>query len=116
MPAVQCCCGTFGLLQPRRSAGLRSTRPGQLQGRLQRALRQHRLRVPIELASMRSAAQSKATDLNEAEIAHFMTKVRSWAARIARTHARRRALLSLKRQLRYGALETGVRMLARDGA
>jgi hypothetical protein len=54
---------------------------------------------------MRSAAQSEATALNEAEIAHFTTEVRSWAARIAGTHVRRRALLSLKRQLRYGTLE-----------
>ena len=56
-----------------------------------------------ELASMRSAAQSEATALNEAEIAHFTTEVRSWAACIARTHVRRRALLSLKRRLRHGA-------------
>ena len=58
-----------------------------------------------ELASMRSTAQSKATDLNEAEIAHFTAEVRSWAARIAHTHAHRCVLLSLKRQLQYGALE-----------
>ena len=57
-----------------------------------------------ELASMRSAAQSKATALNEAEIAHFTTEVQSWAARIAHFHANRRERLSLKRQLRYGAL------------
>ena len=54
---------------------------------------------------MCSAAQNEATALNEAEIAHFSTEVRSWAVRIARTYARRRALLSLKRQLRYGTLE-----------
>ena len=58
-----------------------------------------------ELASMRSAAQSEATALNEAKIAHFTTEVRYWAARIARTHDGTRALLSLKRQLRHGALE-----------
>ena len=58
-----------------------------------------------ELASMRSAAQSEATALNEAMIAHFTTEVRSWATRIARLHASRRARLALKRQLRYGALE-----------
>ena len=58
-----------------------------------------------ELVSMHSMAQSKATDLNEAEIAHFMMEVRSWAACIAHTHAHRRVLLSLKHQLWYGALE-----------
>ena len=58
-----------------------------------------------ELASMRSAAQSEATALNEAEITHFTTEVQSWAAHIAHTHASRSALLSLKHQLRYGALE-----------
>ena len=54
---------------------------------------------------MHSMAQSKATDLNEAEIAHFMMEVRSWAACIACTHAHRCVLLSLKHQLWYGALE-----------
>ena len=70
-----------------------------------------------ELASMRSAAQSEATALNEAEIAHFTTEVRSWAAHIARTHASRSALLSLKHQLRYGALECACsHAMVHDGA
>jgi len=58
-----------------------------------------------ELASMRSAAQSEATVLNEAEIAYFARNVQFWAARIARTHDDTRALLSLKRRLRHGALD-----------
>jgi hypothetical protein len=57
-----------------------------------------------ELASMRSAAQSEATALNEAEITYLTTQVQSLAARMTRFHAYRRARLSLKRQLRYGAL------------
>ena len=57
-----------------------------------------------ELASMRSAAQSEATALNEAEITYFTTQVQSLAARMTRFHAYRRARLSLRRQLRYGAL------------
>ena len=70
-----------------------------------------------ELASMRSAAQSEATALNEAEIAELTTEVQYWAARIARFHANRRARLSIKRQLRYGALECACsRATVYDGA
>ena len=58
-----------------------------------------------ELASMRSAAQSEATVLNEAEIAYFAGNVQFWAARIARTHDDTRALLSLKCRLRHSALD-----------
>ena len=54
---------------------------------------------------MRSAAQSEATALNEAEIAYFAGNVQFWAARIARTHDDTRALLSLKRRLRHSALD-----------
>jgi len=54
---------------------------------------------------MRSAAQSEATVLNEAEIAYFAGNVQFWAARIARTHDDTRALLSLKRRLRHSALD-----------
>ena len=54
---------------------------------------------------MRSAAQSEATVLNEAEIAYFARNVQFWAARIAHTHDDTRALLSLKHRLRHGALE-----------
>jgi hypothetical protein len=54
---------------------------------------------------MRSAAQSKATALNEAEIAEHTTNVRYSAACIARFHANRRTRLSIKRELRHGTLE-----------
>ena len=54
---------------------------------------------------MRTAAQREATALNEAEIAYLTTKVQSLAEGMARFHASRRARLSIKRQLRYGALE-----------
>jgi hypothetical protein len=54
---------------------------------------------------MRSAAQGEATALNEAEIAEHTTEVQYWAACIARSHASRCARLSIKRQLRYSALE-----------
>ena len=55
-----------------------------------------------ELASMRSAVQSEATALNEAEIVRLAKEVQFWAARIARTHGDTRALLSLKRQPGFG--------------
>ena len=54
---------------------------------------------------MRTAAQREATALNEDEIAYFTTKVQSLAEGMARFHASRRARLSLRQQLRYGALE-----------
>ena len=61
--------------------------------------------VRTDLASLRSAAQSEATALNEAKIVYFAKNVQFWAARIARTHGETRALLSLKRRLRHGALD-----------
>ena len=64
---------------------------------------------------MRSAAQSEAMALNEAEIARFAKEVQFWVARIARTHGDTRALLSLKRRLRHGALDcTCSRMTLHD--
>ena len=76
-------------------------RPEGLQGRLQR----RRLRIPSWHLCACSAAQSEATALNVAEMAHFASNVQSCAARIARTHEDTRALLSLKRRLRHGALD-----------
>ena len=73
--------------------------------------------VHAELASMRSAAQSEATALNEAEIAYLTTKVQYLAAGIARFHASRRARLSIKRELRHGTLECACsRATVYDGA
>jgi hypothetical protein len=66
---------------------------------------------------MRSAAQSEATALNEAEIAYLTTKVQYLAAGIARFHASRRARLSIKRELRHGTLECACsRATVYDGA
>ena len=58
-----------------------------------------------ELVSMHSAAQSEATALNEAEIAHFAKNVQFSVACIAHTHGEMCALLSLKHQLQHGVLD-----------
>ena len=52
--------------------------------------------VHAELVSMHSMAQSKATVLNEAEIAYFVGNVQFWVAHIACTHDNMCVLLLLK--------------------
>ena len=92
------------LLSDLRSAG-GAVYMRQLQRAAEEARRSEAQAAQAELASKRSTAQSEATALNEAEIAYFAKGVQSWAARIARTHGETRALLSLKRRLRHGALD-----------
>ena len=54
---------------------------------------------------MCSAAQSKATVLNEAEIAYFVRNVQFWVVCIAHTHDDTCVLLLLKCWLQHGVLD-----------